>query len=426
MSNNMSSIPTNDQNAWKEKVIRELKKQQFDEKFEDKIENIIIKIEDGLNSVDSSTITTTNNGTNEWQISASIDVTAEKENNKKLLEVLTNGADTLFIYPTKTNHDWDVLFNEIEFEYIVTHVQIKHMACLNSLQRWFTNQTNFFVVIDFLTINETSEALAIISKSNIPIKIKIDGFSLQQCGANSQQEMAFICDQLHETILILPEQNKFQFQLNMGVGNNFMLEIAKFRTLKGLVNTVLKSYNYPLNSFELIAEIGWTNKSLKDPHTNQLRQTTEAISAVIGGIDILQIHPYDQRSIHGSTSFSQRMALNISSILKEESYLKLVKDAYRGSNYIENLSDRMGDSAWRLFKQLTSMPELNSKEKKIFIIAMVGEIVELRKLYFAQKQLKLIGLNVFENSSPTDNAWQKENLFLGMSFFRYEKISSNE
>ena len=64
------------------------------------------------------------------------------------------------------------------------------------------------------------------------------------------------------------------------------------------------------------------------------------------------------------------MALNISSILKEESYLKLVKDAYRGSHYIENLTEKIGDDAWDIFKQLASFNEFISSEKIIFIISL--------------------------------------------------------
>ena len=60
------------------------------------------------------------------------------------------------------------------------------------------------------------------------------------------------------------------------------------------------------------------NKSLKDPYTNLLRQTTEAVSAIIGGANELNVQPYDLYTTSGKSELSQRMAINISHLLKEE------------------------------------------------------------------------------------------------------------
>ena len=346
----------------------------------------------------------------------------EIESNKKLLEVLMNGSDTLIITPLKNDLNWDELFKDVEFNYITTFVQITNQKLLDSLEKWYSNQPNFFITLEFSSNENTNEILGMIATTKIPIKLKINGFALQQCGANSQQELAYVANQLHEVILLLENRKNICFQFNIGVGSNFMIEIAKFRALKVQVQTILQQYDIPRNSFEVIGEIGWTNKSLKDPTTNQLRQTTEALSAIIGGVDYLQVHPYDARSVKGDSTFTQRMALNISSILKEESYLKLVKDAYRGSFYLEHLTDKIGDGAWEIFKKLESYNEIHSPKKIELIVSMVNKIVKIRTENFEKKDIKLIGLNVFKNSNPADNEWIKEQTFLGMESFRYEKI----
>ena len=417
---------TNDQSVWKAKVLDELKKQGLAEHFEDKIENIIISIEDGLSYLNTPISAASNTSNNDWNISTAVDVQEEKESNTIILQELMNGSDSLFITPQKASQNWNELFKGIEFKYITTHIQSTSLLTSYSLNDWYTNEPNFFIVVDFASINNTADTLKIITNSKIPVKIKIDGFAIQQCGANSEQELAYVIDQLHEILLLLDGKTNAKFQLNIGVGNNFMLEIAKFRALKELVKTLLTSYDFPDNLFEIIGEIGWTNKSLKDPNTNQLRQTTEALSAVIGGVDYLLIHPYDKKSKKGSSSLSRRMALNISSILKEESYLKLVKDAYRGSFYIENLSDKIGNGAWGIFKQLESKRQLQSPEKTLFINRMILKTVEIRINEFKIKKSKLIGMNAFQSANSEDNNWQKETLFLGMETFRYEKILDNE
>ena len=417
-----STNSTNETFAWKQKVLDELSKQHITEEFYNEIEDLSISLEDGLTHTYHSTSVVTQGISNDWKICSENEVLDEIESNKKLLEVLMNGADTLIITPLKNDLNWDELFKDVEFNYITTFVQITNQKLLDSLENWYSNQPNFFITLQFSSKENTDEIVGMIATAKIPIKLKINGFALQQCGANSQQELAYVANQLHEVILLLANRKNIFFQFNIGVGSNFMIEIAKFRALKGLVKTILQQYDIPRNSFEVIGEIGWTNKSLKDPTSNQLRQTTEALSAIIGGVDYLQVHPYDARSVKGDSTFTQRMALNISSILKEESYLKLVKDAYRGSFYLEHLTDKIGDGAWEIFKKLESYNEIHSPKKIELIVSMVKKTVKIRTDNFTKKETKIIGMNIYQNSNPANNEWIKEQTFLGMESFRYEKI----
>ena len=408
--------------VWKEKVLGELNKGDVTHNFHNKIEDVFITIEDGLthSSVEVSSWNTA--ASNDWKISAEFDVLDEKKSNQTILETLLNGADTIYVSSSKSSLDWDVLFKEIEFQYIQIFISITDQKLFASFESWYKHQENITVLINFMSVNDPKEFIQTIASSKVPIKIVADGFSLQQCGANAKQELAFIINNLHESILLLGEHKNIDFQLHVGIGSNFMIEIAKFRALKILANTVLHAYDVPTNSFEIVGVIGWTNKSLKDSTTNQLRQTTEALSAVIGGVDYLQIHPFDGQSNNGSTSFSQRMALNISSILKEESYLKLVKDAYRGSHYVENLTEKIGDDSWDIFKQLASFNEFISSEKIDFIAGMVRKTTKQRCEEFIEKERKIIGMNVFQDLDLNANTWKEEKTFLGLETFRYDKI----
>ena len=424
MSTIDSTHSTNEIFAWKQKVLDELSKQHITEEFYNEIEDLSISLDEGLTHSYQSTSVLTQGISNDWKICAENEVLDEIESNKKLLEVLMNGSDTLIITPLKNDLNWDELFKDIEFNYITTFIQITNQKLLDSLEKWYSNQPNFFISLEFSSNENTDEIVGMITTTKIPIKLKINGFALQQCGANSQQELAYVANQLHEVILLLENRKNICFQFNIGVGSNFMIEIAKFRALKVQVQTILQQYDIPRNSFEVIGEIGWTNKSLKDPTTNQLRQTTEALSAIIGGVDYLQIHPYDTRSVKGDSTFTQRMALNISSILKEESYLKLVKDAYRGSFYIEHLTDKIGDAAWNTFKELEHFNHINSSKKIEYLVSMVKKTVKIRTDNFTKKETKIIGINVYQNSNPEKNEWIKEQTFLGMETFRYEKLES--
>lgn len=422
MSSSNAKNTADRESVWKEKVFGELNKGDIAHNFHNKIEDVFITIEDGLSHSSIGLSSWNSAASNDWKISAEFDILNEKKSNQSILETLLNGADTIYILSSKSSIDWDVLFKDIEFQYIQIFISISDQKLFISLKEWYKNQENITVLINLMNVNDPREFIQTIASSKVPIKIVADGFSLQQCGANAKQELAYILNSLHESILLLGEHKNLSFQFHVGIGANFMIEIAKFRALKHLVNSILHAYELPVNSFEVVGIIGWTNKSLNDSTTNQLRQTTEALSGVIGGVDYLQIHPFDSQSNNGSTSFSQRMALNISSILKEESYLKLVKDAYRGSHYVENLTQKIGDDAWDIFKQLASFNEFISSEKIDFIAGMVRKTTKQRCEEFIEKERKMIGMNVFQDLDPNAKKWKEEKTFLGLKTFRYDKI----
>ena len=86
-------------------------------------------------------------------------------------------------------------------------------------------------------------------------------------------------------------------------------------------------------------------KSADDPYTNLLRDTTEAMSAAIGGASTLLVEP------HG---YDAHLALNIPRILAEEAHLDAVADPAGGSYYVESLTDALAREAWALFQQRRS------------------------------------------------------------------------
>ena len=122
-----------------------------------------------------------------------------------------------------------------------------------------------------------------------------------------------------------------------GISNNYFVESTKFKVFKALWTQIVSAYkpkNYCSNNVMITAVTGFVNKSLKDPYTNLLRQTTEAMSAINGGIDHLIILPYDLNSTNGSTDLSERMALNLS-LIKRRKLLDSVISPTNGA-YVEN------------------------------------------------------------------------------------------
>src|SRR5690606_31591717 len=124
------------------------------------------------------------------------------------------------------------------------------------------------------------------------------------------------------------------------VGSNYFMEIAKLKTFRVIGTQLALLYKVDLapRDLHLFAESSYWSKCKTEPYNNLLRNTTEAMSAIIGGCNALIIEPHDKYS-QSPQGFSKRMARNISSILKEECYFDKVIDPAAGSYYIENLVD---------------------------------------------------------------------------------------
>jgi methylmalonyl-CoA mutase len=335
------------------------------------------------------------------------------------------GCDFIHFISTQATN-WQQTLEGIGLAYIHTTFSLADPNELKILMTLLGKENihhcSFSFTKNDLTNNQIKD---LIKDSQIPI-IQIDGFSFNQCGANTIQELAFISAQAHSSLVQLLElglsidEAAACIHFRLGVGSNYLVEIAKFRAVKLLWANILKHYQ-PIHNCsyncQITAEIGWVNKSLKDPNTNLLRQTTEAMSAILGGIDRLIIHPYDSCSENGSSAFTQRMALNISNLLQDESYFSAVADPLGGSYAIEALTEEMSVQSWNLFKQMDALTEETQKLKwKELVEAKAKQRIEVIK----NSKSILIGINKFMNPTEEFSNWAKALTFENMNFLRLE------
>src|SRR5258706_7446524 len=123
---------------------------------------------------------------------------------------------------------------------------------------------------------------------------------------------------------------------SVSIGTDFFLEIAKLKTLRMLWHQVANAYEpHSSSSIFINATSGaWTNKTY-EPHENMVKSTACSVSAILGGCDALTVEAADPS--HPTMS---RLALNVSSILREESHLGKVSDPTAGSYFFEKIVDR--------------------------------------------------------------------------------------
>ncbi len=134
--------------------------------------------------------------------------------------------------------------------------------------------------------------------------------------------------------------------IKINIGQNFFEEIAKLRALRTVFFAFAYSYGISFDKIEPVYIFStsalFKNDDFK-PHENMLKSTSGAMSAIIGGSNSLWVEPED------NSSLSRRIALNVSSILKEESYLGKVADPAFGAYFVEQYTHKIAMEGWNVF-----------------------------------------------------------------------------
>jgi len=230
--------------------------------------------------------------------------------------------------------------------------------------------------------------------------LMVENHVFHHAGATPVQELALMTGTLVAYLDLLTDagitaQQAFDnIFLSVSVGTGYLAEIAKLRALRFLHTKIGLAYGLKKENKAFIhARTSSFYDSDSLPHTNMLRSTTEAMSAVIGGCDALTVQPYNQSS-EPIDAFSERIARNTSLLISNESYVSHVADPAAGSYYIENLSIRMTDEAWALFLKSEKQGGIIASFEKGFIQEEIEKSWNA-KIEAMQNDRVMVGVNKF-------------------------------
>ncbi|MFW5767632.1 MAG: methylmalonyl-CoA mutase family protein, partial [Bacteroidota bacterium] len=245
-------------------------------------------------------------------------------------------------------------------------------------------------------------------KDRIPAyrPVSINAKHFQNAGSNLTQELAFglamgvqYLDSLTEAGMKIDEVAP-RMQFNFAAGSNYFMEIAKLRAARMLWSKIVESYKpEKKESAKMHAhvETATWNMTVYDPYVNMLRATTEAMSAALGGAESINVLP-SNIAYEDPTKFSERMARNIQLILKEESHFDKVQDPAAGSYYIETLTEKIAEKAWKIFLEIEDAGGFKQAFKNNLIQSKIDDTIAARKKKMALRKEVLVGTTQYPNS----------------------------
>ena len=223
-------------------------------------------------------------------------------------------------------------------------------------------------------------------------------------GANDVQEVAYalataVCyvrqlAQRNIDIHTIAKSMMFTFSL----GANFFMEIAKLRALRVLWARIMEAFGAE-EADRAVHVHGRTSaftKTVYDPYVNLLRNTTQAFSGVVGGLNSLEVSPFDQ-PIRKADDFSRRIARNIQVMLQTEFELRQPVDPVGGSWYVETLAAELCEKIWAEFQTIESKGGIVAALKEGYPQAQVKAVLEERFKNLAFRRDVAVGNNMYAN-----------------------------
>ncbi|MDR0902538.1 MAG: acyl-CoA mutase large subunit family protein [Opitutaceae bacterium] len=223
-------------------------------------------------------------------------------------------------------------------------------------------------------------------------------------GGNAVQDLAFALAAGVEYVRALsqrglaPAQIAPRLRFTFAVGPQFFMEIAKFRAFRLLWTRAATAFGIEPGQTpaKVHARTARWNTTVLDINVNMLRTTTEALSAVLGGVNSLHIAPFDE-VMGAPDEFSRRISRNIHTLLAEEFHFTAPNDPAGGSFYIEKLTDELARKAWALFQDVEKQGGFLAALKAGFPQDQVAGTAKGQFDGLDKRRAGLVGTNLFPN-----------------------------
>ena len=381
---------------------------------------------------------------NVWYVRQNISAADPAEANKKALDVLNKGVNSLgFCVPAEkvTKADIEALLKDI----CPQAVELNFGTCLSKcvalaqiLVEVYTSKgcdlkecvgsINFDPIQKIVKAGKDTSALVAESKTLIEALaqlpkyrcVTVNSLVLVNAGAYCYQELGYALAWGNEYLQQMTEAGvpadvaAKKIKFNMGVGGNYFMEIAKFRAGRMLWAQIVDQYKPQCQhrdvcknaseegkcncacKMNVCATTTQFNQTLFDSYVNLLRSQTEAMSAALANVDSIVVTPFD-KPYEQPTELAERLARNQQLLLKEEAHFDKIVDVAGGSYFLETLTEALAQQAWKLFLEVEEQGGMLKLALEGKVQDAVNATNDARHQNAAKRKEFMLGTNQFPN-----------------------------
>ncbi|MEZ4798401.1 MAG: methylmalonyl-CoA mutase family protein [Flavobacteriales bacterium] len=366
-----------DFDTWKSRVMKELGEKPY--------ESLIWNIGDGIEVPPYFTsyqprFQRFEKSIKEWGSGQRINFSSEKETNQIMLNSLMGGANHLSIsFENNEKINFKTLFENVHLDYISVHFDGKgiHANFMNDFAAFMMNEN---VAIENTSGSFNSASADKISDTELKVRSEVffqlkkkwrvfgvNATKIHKKGGSIVQCLTYAVAETNEWIQKLTSQKLLVDDISAMIAcyfetsSSYFPEIAKYRAFRTLYANVISAYS-PVHSCTLnpyvVASTSTYLQTTLDIHNNLLRNTSQAMSAIIGNVDVSIVSSYNSL-LESNDEDALRWSRNIMHLLREESYFCELEDVSKGSFYIEYLTDELAEKSWEMFQWIEDLGGLN-------------------------------------------------------------------
>ena len=320
-------------------------------------------------------LSTSSHLSNTWQVVCQVPERTAATANKTAIDALANGATALmFELVPENQRSFNGLFKGILPQHIGFFLATSDaLSTINFLEKFLKKEKidpttvqgslMFNPLQNKKSYNNTNLALEDAGVSLASLKNSLPNCKLFYINSvateqTAAQELAELLHTANQYLHYLTETDGWEideiaphFTFEMRLSSDFYEQIAKLRAFRLLWANLIDAYkpqDLCSKACFVLARTTIQHTTETAVETNILRNTTQGISAVLGGANALLVQAHSPEN----RRFSGRIARNIQLILQHESYLDQVADPTAGSYFLETFTQKMADAAWKIFQKM--------------------------------------------------------------------------
>ena len=242
--------------------------------------------------------------------------------------------------------------------------------------------------------------------------ISISGYHIREAGANATQELAFTLRNGLEYIQRGVDRgldvDSFAPRLSFffDVHSDFFEEIAKLRAARRIWAKEVKKRFSPKNEHSLRlrmhCQTAGVTLAAQDPMNNIIRVTIQALAGVLGGTQSLHTNSYDE-ALALPTKEAVTLSLRTQQIIAHESGVTSVVDPLGGSFFVEQLTDRMEESVYKIWEEIEEIGGVVPAIRDGYFLKEIARSSFKQQEDIESKERIVVGVNSLQNSEDQEN-----------------------
>jgi methylmalonyl-CoA mutase N-terminal domain/subunit len=241
--------------------------------------------------------------------------------------------------------------------------------------------------------------------------ISISGYHIREAGSTALQELAFTLKDgftyvehaLARGLDVDEFAPRLSFFFNAHI--DFFEEIAKYRAARRVWAKELRDTYGARDERSLLmrfhTQTAGVSLTAQQPLNNIVRTATEALSAVLGGTQSLHTNSFDE-ALALPTEEAVRVALRTQQIIAHETGVPNTIDPLGGSYYVEALTDRLEEGAYRLFARIDALGGMVDAIKQNFPQREIADASFRLQQEIETGERVIVGVNRYKQHDQAD------------------------